>query len=260
MPTAPDADRPPYLLESVDAALQILTIVKERGEVRVLEVARELQIGRSTAHRLLRTLVWRDFLTQDRLGKAYRLGPVLVELSSDVLDGAARRNLMHPFLVDLAERVNETVNLIVREGASIRFLDAVAVDANAIAGARTGAVLPASAAAGGKVLLAWLSETERRALYPSGPPRLTAHSSADYEELAVELATVRQRGYAVNIEGSIPGLSAIAVPIRDDRGVPIAAIAISMPSEKFDTRAERSFVAPLLRCVAAIENELRNRQ
>lgn len=248
--------KPAYLLESVDAALQVLLMVKRLGEVRVVDVAAELGIARSTAHRLLRTLVWRDFLTQDRLGKAYRSGPVLINFAAEALDGAAIRTIARAHLELLASTVSETVHLIIREGSNVRFLDTVVASQPMRDSARTGALLPAAPLAGGKVLLAWLSESERSNLYPGRPPRLTPHSTADNEELAVQLAEVRRRGYAINMNGSLLGLSAIAVPLMGATGEVIAAIAVSVPSSRFLQNMEERFLSPLLSAAGRISSEL----
>lgn len=249
--------KPAYLLESVDAALQVILLVRQHGQVRVVEVASELGIARSTAHRLLRTLVWRDFLTQDRLGKAYRAGPVLVDLAAAALDGAEIRSTARPRLEALAESVGETVHLIVREGANVRFLDTLGHTEPVRDSARTGTLLPASPLAGGKVLLAWLSESERRALYTSRPPRLTQYSTVDYEQLAVELVEVRRRGFARNANGSLLGLSALAVPLRGIDGTVIAAIAIAVSSDRVVANLEERFLAQLLATASSITNDLK---
>lgn len=242
-------------MASVDAALRVLLLVKDRGEVRVTEIARELDIGRATAHRLLTTLVRRDFLTQDRLGKAYRWGPVLVELSAAAIEAVELRSRIRPHLTALAHRTGETANLIILEGAGVRFIDSVPGTHPTPRSARTGSVLPATTSAGGKVLLAWLSDQELRTLYPEGPPGLTPRSITGWDPLAVELAQVRQRGYATNHEGSLEGLAAISVPIRAGQQAPIGAIALSMRAEKLDARAEQRLIPVLFESARLIEAE-----
>ena len=59
-----NGNKPPYSIDSVDNALRILQTLRDSGQVRVSDVAAELGIARSTAHRLLAMLVYRDFAVQ----------------------------------------------------------------------------------------------------------------------------------------------------------------------------------------------------
>ena len=68
--------RPPYAITSVDHALKLATILQLEGRLTVSEAAARLDVARSTAHRLLAMLVYRDFAVQTQ-GRAYRAGPVL---------------------------------------------------------------------------------------------------------------------------------------------------------------------------------------
>src|SRR5438445_335664 len=69
-------NKPPYPLQSVDHALQLLQILRDNGSLRVSEAAQELGTARSTAHRLLAMLVYRDFAMQDE-ARNYLPGPAL---------------------------------------------------------------------------------------------------------------------------------------------------------------------------------------
>ena len=71
---------PPYAIASVDHALRPAVMLQLEGGLTVSEVAERLGVARSTAHRLLAMLVYRDFAVQDE-DRSYRAGPVL-ELSS----------------------------------------------------------------------------------------------------------------------------------------------------------------------------------
>src|SRR3989442_5129785 len=69
-------NKPRYPLQSVDHALQLLQILRDNGSLRVSEAAQELGTARSTAHRLLAMLVYRDFAVQDE-ARNYLPGPAL---------------------------------------------------------------------------------------------------------------------------------------------------------------------------------------
>lgn len=69
-------NRPAYAIESVDNALRVLQLLRDSGQVRVCDVAAEIGTARSTAHRLLAMLVYRDFAVQAE-DRSYRPGPAL---------------------------------------------------------------------------------------------------------------------------------------------------------------------------------------
>jgi len=119
----------------------------------------------------------------------------------------------------------------------------------------TGTLLPAYATSGGKVLLAELSKEDLRALYPRGLRRFTPHTQT-FTQLLDELALVLMRGYAVNQQESVLGLSAVAVPLRDRGGSTIAAVAMSAPSTRLPPRRVREVVVELRRCAIAIRAHL----
>lgn len=224
-------NKPPYPLESVDNALRLLQLLRDNGRLRVSEAAAELGIARSTAHRLLAMLVYRDFAVQDDQ-RGYLPGPAL---SAAPVAGRPMRYLRRtllPHLEALCERVDETVNLVVRVGTQTRFIATVESDQVLHVGDRQGTVLPARKTSGGKALLALLTPTRLRELYEDEP---------DFDPLCRELDAVRGRGYALNMEGTETGVSAIGRSLSDGAGRPVAAVSIAVPTARF----AKDRIAPL---------------
>lgn len=135
-------NKPPYAVESVDNALRILQALRDSGRLRVSEVAGELGIARSTAHRLLSMLVYRDFAIRSE-DHSYLPGPAL---SAPPLHGepmARLRNQLRPHMEALRDQVGETINLQVRLGAQARFLYTVESTQVLRVGDRQETILPA---------------------------------------------------------------------------------------------------------------------
>jgi IclR family acetate operon transcriptional repressor len=249
-------NRPPYAIESVDNALRVLQALRDSGQVRVSEVAAELGIARSTAHRLLAMLVYRDFAVQAE-DRSYQPGPAL---SAGPLRGepAQRlRQLMRPHMEALCDQVAETINLVVRLGTQTRFLHTVESAQVLRVGDRQGTVLPAWKTSGGKALLAELPDAQLTALLRGGgghpPDGMTA---AERRALVSELRLVRDQGYAENIEESESGLSAIGVCLRDNAGDPVAALSVSAPSVRYTPDRVRLFLRELKAAVASAQLDL----
>lgn len=247
---------PPYLVESVDNAMRLLLLVRERREVRVTDVSEELGVARSTAHRLLSTLAHRGFVAQDRVSRSYRAGRVLVEIGLAAVGELDVRRKARQHMEALAGELRETVNLLVLEGNGCRFVDGVESDRPIRVTSRTGTLLPAYATSGGKVLLAELPDDQLEALYPSGLVRVTDRTIGTLEDLRAELAEIRRAGYALNRGESEPGLHAAAVCVRDHAERAIAALAVSIPVTRVQGGTLERMVEPLRRAAQRISDDL----
>lgn len=231
---------------SVDKALALVLLLNEAEQLRVSEAADALGVARSTAHRLLNQLIARDFAVQDGR-RVYRPGPALRALRSTPSAPPDLRRALHDHLLSCSRRVTETVHLMVLDGTGVRFVDGVEGPHTLRVGLRTGAVLPAHRTSGGKALLAALSTEDLRALYPNGlpPGGVDADDPPTLAALARALTQVRRRGFAINVNESELGISAIGCPVVDSVGRTVAAMAITAPSARY-TRQRLTELAPVL--------------
>lgn len=244
------AGDPPYKLESVDNVLRLLLFLRDRDSLRVTDVSEHLGVARSTAHRLLAMLVHHGFVHQDRVGRAYRAGRVLVEIGLAAVGDLDVRRRSHAHLQRLAAELGETVNLIMLEGNRARFIDSVEGTHAIRVGLRTGTLLPAHCTSGGKALLAELTPAEIDKLYPGGElTRVTDATTTRLDALKEELAEIRGRGYAANLGESETGLNAVGVCIRDHHGRAVVALATGGPAARL-SRDRVPAVARTLRSTA----------
>jgi IclR family transcriptional regulator, acetate operon repressor len=249
-------NKPPYAIESVDNALRILQMLRDSGQVRVSDVAAELGIARSTAHRLLAMLVYRDFAVQAE-DRTYRPGPAIAAEPLRGEPAQRLRQLMRPHMEGLCEQVAETINLVVRLGTQARFLHTVESAHVLRVGSRQGTILPAWRTSGGKVLLAELPDAQLTALLRDAggrPPE--GMTAAGRRSLVNQLRQVREQGYAENIEESESGLCAIGVCVRDKSGDPVAALSVSAPSVRYTPDRSRVFLRELRTAVARAQADI----
>jgi IclR family transcriptional regulator, acetate operon repressor len=249
-------NKPPYAVASVDNALRILQLLRDSGQVRVSDVAAELGIARSTAHRLLAMLVYRDFAVQAE-DRSYRPGPAVAAAPLRGEPTQRLRQVMRPHMEALRDQVAETVNLVVRLGTQTRFLHTVESAHVLRVGDRQGTVLPAWKTSGGKVLLAELPDAQLTALLRGAggrpPDGMTA---AERRSLVNQLRRVRDQGYAENIEESESGVCAIGVCVRDRLGDPVAALSVSAPSVRYTPDRSRVFLRELRSTVARAQADI----
>jgi IclR family acetate operon transcriptional repressor len=249
-------NKPPYAIESVDNALRILQALRDSGQVRVSDVAAELGIARSTAHRLLAMLVYRDFAVQAE-DRSYRPGPAIAAKPLRGEPAQRLRQAMRPHMEALCDQVAETINLVVRLGIQTRFLHTVESAQVLRVGDRQGTVLPAWKTSGGKALLAELTDAQLTALLRGAngrPPE--GMTAAERRSLVAELRLVRDQGYAENIEESESGVCAVGLCVTDMAGDPVAALSVSAPSVRYTPDRSRMFLKELRTTVAKAQADI----
>lgn len=251
-----DDGQPAYHISSVDHALRALLLLHERGAVRVSELAEHLNIGRSTAHRILGTLQYHGFVTQDSATRAYRAGPMTLTTMRSAVDRADLLAAARPHLEALWRHLNETIHLAVLEGNGARFIDGLEARQVLRIGVRTGMLLPAHCTAVGKVLLAALPPGQLSRLYPRPMAGATPKSIVTLPVLQAELRLTRRRGYATNFGESHSSVSAMAVTITGTSQTAVAAVAMAAPAERFDRASVPKMGATLRGTAEAISASL----
>lgn len=241
-------NKPPYPLKSVDNALRMLHVLRDQGRTGVSEAAAELGIARSTAHRLLAMLVYRDFAVRDD-DHTYRPGPAL---SAPRLTGRPLRLLrsaLQPHMEDLCERAGETVNLMIRVGTQTRFLASVESAQILHVGDRQGTILPAWRTSGGKALLAELADGQVLDLFRrDAGGRAAEITEKERKALLADLRSVRRRGYAENLGETEAGVSAVGMCVRHGAAA-VAALSVAVPTVRY-SRATAGFLVAELHATA----------
>ena len=234
---------PPYAPSSVDRALRLAQILQVDGMITVSDAAERLGVARSTAHRLLTSLVYRDFAVQDE-DHTYRVGPVLAlaERARSGL-GALRAAAVGPMRA-LADRLDETVNLSIRSGRTVRIIASAECAQALRVGNREGTVFPAHRATGGLIELAALSDEEIAALYADDRDA-PGTERPDMAELRRELWAVRRSGVSLNLERTERGVVAVGCAVKDRAGATLAALSVSMPSVRYAPRMLKPLTAAL---------------
>ena len=226
---------PKYQIGSVDNALRLLLLYRERRLVRVTDAAEALGVGRSTAHRLLATLQQHGFVEQDPETRAYRAGAALAEIGLATIREDGLGEYLRPYMVRLRDEVNETIQLVVLRGANCLFIETVESTRPLRTASRVGVVVPAHCLSGGKALLASLPLERLRRLYPAEEiPAATPHSISSRAALEAHLERIRANGYATNFGESEEEIGSIGVAVHGAQGRPRAGLAVSGPLSRIN--------------------------
>ncbi|ATW27701.1 IclR family transcriptional regulator [Candidatus Formimonas warabiya] len=223
-----------YYVQSVERALQILKAMHaKREDVGITELSKELQVGKSTIHRLITTLEEYGFVQQIPGTGKYRIGWALFELGSEVPKRVGLNEVAKPYLHALCDQTNETAILAVRDGTDTVYVDKAETSQILRMDIQVGTRVPAYCTALGKVLLSGLTNDEIRELYKDKtfkPNTMNTISSLD--QLLYHIDNVRLSQYAVDDEEFSLGFRCVAAPIKDISGNIIAGIAVGGPSSR----------------------------
>ena len=241
---------PPYPIQSVDYALQLLLILKRDGVLRVTDAAAELGVARSTAHRLISMLRFRGFVEQAH-DRTYRAGSAFADLGGGPNSTTALLGIARPHLVRLTEKIGETSNLVIRSGADIQFIDSIESKKALRVGSRVGVRIAARLTSGGKVLLADLPFEEVALLHSE-----LAEDPAALSALKRMLSVTRQQGFGTNFQESERGVVALGMAVRGTAGSAIAAVTVSAPTVRFSRGQITNLIPALAETVEAIRSDI----
>lgn len=196
------------------------------------ELSTATQLPKSTVHRLVAALAEEDLVAQGSDGRA-RLGGGIARLATAGREALSER--LRPVLLDLRRRLDETVDLAVLDGASVRFVDQVPAPRRLRATSAVGELFPLHCTANGKALLAAMSREQVEALLPASLERFTPATVVSRAKLIAELEQVGEVGVAFDREENTEGICAAGVGVG---GNAMAAISVPVPAQRFYGRED----------------------
>ncbi|GKV64837.1 MULTISPECIES: IclR family transcriptional regulator [unclassified Sporosarcina] len=218
-------------VQSVDRALLILEKLKDTPKgLGVTELSTELHVSKSTAHRLLTSLLKKGFVRQNLENQKYMLGLKLIEFGQTVTDHLDIRSAASGHLRRLAEKVGETAHLVIRERSEIVYIDKIESSATIRMFSNIGKRAPMHCTGVGKAILAFLPYQDIVAIVEEkGLEKFTSKTIIELDALFEHLEMIRNRGYSIDDEEHELGIKCAAAPILNYKGEVIAGISVAGP-------------------------------
>jgi DNA-binding IclR family transcriptional regulator len=224
-------------VQSVDRAITVMEFLSRRGWSGVTEVARKLDIHKSTAYRLLTTLRDRGLVEQDAATEKYRLGFGLVLLARTVRADLDILRCARPVCKRLSELTRETVTIAILDDDEAVVIHQSISRASALSVDWTGRHTPLHATAAGKIFLLYMPEDQRLRVLEGPLERFTDNTIVDPASLKDHVGEIRDAGYGYTVEELETGLNAVGAPIRSAEGTVVGAVSVSGPAFRLPTDA-----------------------
>lgn len=233
-------------------------VAANQSELGISDLARRLNISKSTIFGITQALTDLGALRQDPAVKKFRLGPTLVKLGNQALSGVNLRAVARPFMEELSQNYKETVFLgTFDEAQGITIVDKADSPADLKITAPVGTRIPPFAGAAGKVFLSCLREPDlKKILNEKELPGFTENSITNTQDYLKELQQVRLKGYATDFEEYLRGVNAISVPLMNPWGRPAGAIWMVGFSHSFTGEKLKQAVSSTLEAADRISLEL----
>ncbi|TLP73391.1 IclR family transcriptional regulator [Pseudomonas nitroreducens] len=227
--------------------------------MNLAEVAEAADITKSSAQRMIHTLEALGYVSKHPQTKRFQLTPQVMEIGYNYLAADTLVDVANPFLAELAQTTGETTNLTEPVRTDMlyvaRFVGPKFIPIHLPIGSR----IPMYCTASGRAFLSALSDDEvLELLQGSDLSSHTQYTRTSLEEILAEVAEIRRKGYAINSEELFLGDMAVAAPVRNSQGRPVASVHVVAPTSRWTREdAERRLAPAAIECARAISTSIR---
>ncbi|MFN8722835.1 MAG: IclR family transcriptional regulator [Rhodospirillales bacterium] len=223
-----------YTITAVDRALSLLEVLAENPGVGVTELANLTGNTKSLVFRLIYTLEQRGYVIKDPSSRTYTLGYRILTLAADTQNHAALINAARPLMDELAQQVQENVNLLVRDGLHSLCVALRESPLPIRLFAQVGRRGPLHVGGGPKVLLAFAPDEVRDAVIAAGLDVHTPLTITDPDRLRTVLDTIRRTNFNESHGDLDAGSFSFAAPVFAAGGQVVAALSVAGPADRLD--------------------------
>jgi DNA-binding IclR family transcriptional regulator len=202
-------------------------IAQEPEGLSNAEISRKLQIPKSSASYILRTLVRRSYLNRDPQTGKYRVGLKILSLSRGALSGLDVREVALPIMRHLMEKTNLTCHLAILDGPEAVYIEKVEPQGFIKMDTWVGRRMRVHATSVGKALVAYIPQDRLEKILSSGMEKRTSKTITTIPRFLKELDRVRAQGHAVDDEENNMGARCVGAPIFNQTGAIEASLGLS---------------------------------
>lgn len=220
-------------VQTLDRAFDIVELLsREAGGLNLTEISARVGLNKSTAHRILASLLERGYVEKLEQGKVYRLGLEFIELSSSFLNSLELKTEAQPYLNQLSKQTGQTVFMAILQDADVVYIDKVESFNSLRRYQIIGKRMPLYATSLGKALLTGMTDAEIVKLFERRKmQKITVHTLDNIHDLLKEVELARKRGWSHDNQENELGTMCVGAPVYDYRNMVVAAVSVAWELE-----------------------------
>lgn len=227
---------------------------QEHHRYTLSELARQLNMPKSSIYRVLKTLSQMDYLRYEEHSKHYYLGVRVLSLGFALLEGMELREIARPYMEKLSRECNKTINLAVLDRVEMVYVERISVRSIRAYNISVGSRMPPWNTATGKAVFAYLDRpVVVRMLEKARKEGVFRGNERKFMKI---LADVRKSGFAVNDQEARRGILAIAAPIFSSKAVAGAINLIAEPEDVSIDVLQRDYAPRLMEVARQLSETL----
>jgi len=256
----------PAPAKAVVKTMRILEYLSHERSVGIIELTRRVsahangqQMNKSTVYRFLASLKELGFVRQDPETERYSLTLKLFEIGMCVLDRLDLWREADPVLKEIAQLTGETIHLATLDDKNLVYLGKIDSTKTLRVSmmSRVGQTAPTHCTGVGKTLLAYLAPSRLSEIFAKERlRRYTPKTITRRVDLDRELASIREKGYAIDNEEHETGVRCVAAPVRDNKGIVCAAVSVAVPTVRFPDKEIPRYRDIIVRAAGEISNRI----
>lgn len=214
-----------YQVPAIERSMLILEALQQHGPLGLAELVSATGLSRTTCYYLVRTMAKARLVETDEETRKLHLGIRLVELGSAATEQLGYLGVIKRYILDLLDEMDATFVIYRRmDRERVSVVDKVEPRHRLRVTVPLGSTLAIQGGSFGRCFLAYDDPALVKEILSAGLQRHTEHSVTDVERFLDEIATVRERGWAMDREGFALGVSTVAAPVLH-QGRPLLAVA-----------------------------------
>jgi len=244
-------------LSSVTKALRVLKIFDSSTPIwRVGEIAEKLVLSKSTASRIVQTLLDEGFLVKDKNSPGYRLGSATLALGGHFVGENELYQEVAPVLNKVVLETGESAHIAIKNNRHVLYLNKQIGPYYSDIQTQTGSNNPVHSTSSGKVLLAYSNEETIDIILGGELKAYTEYTLTNPIKIRKQLKEIRRRGYAYS-EGELKEENySMAAPVFDFDGNIVCAITIVGPLARLTSKNKERFIRLLMRAATEASERL----
>jgi DNA-binding IclR family transcriptional regulator len=245
------------LMKSTIKVFQVLETLCEGKAAGVTELSNQFDIKPSSMHRFLLVLTKLGYVQKNASTGKYFATLKIFQLGVSVRNKLSLISIARPYMEELGEMLNETVNIAVFAQNNVVVIDRVQSPVTLPTNIIVGQHLPAYCTAFGKVFLAAMSAKELgRYLKAVTLKPITAQTITQAQALREELKKISKNGYAIDNRELDENIRCLSSPVRDESGQVVAALSFSGPTSRVNMVRLKTFIKTMTDITEEISQKL----